>query len=52
MFVSFLIASRLLKYHEVSTKIYPGYRHEIHNNREIREEVVAGIIDFVHGATS
>lgn len=38
--------------HEVATKLYPGYRHEIHNNRAIREEVVAGIIDFVHGVTS
>lgn len=33
---------------DVQTKLYPGYRHEIHNNREIRDEVVAGIIDFVN----
>lgn len=33
--------------HHVTTRLYPGYRHEIHNNREIRDEVVAGIIDFV-----
>ena len=33
--------------HQVKTKLYSGYRHEIHNHREIRDEVVAGIIDFI-----
>jgi len=32
----------------VKTKVYPGYRHEIHNYREIREEVVDGIIEFFY----
>lgn len=34
----------------VKTKVYPGYRHEIHNYREIRDEVVEGIIDFINDA--
>ena len=34
----------------VKTKLYSGYRHEIHNYRDIREEVVQGIIDFINGA--
>lgn len=45
MFVSFLIASRLLKYHEVSTKIYPGYRHEfIIKVRYVRKSLRALLI--------
>ncbi len=32
---------------QVKTKLYSGYRHEIHNHREIRDEVIAGIIDFI-----
>jgi alpha-beta hydrolase superfamily lysophospholipase len=32
----------------VSTKIYPGHRHEIHNDRDIRDEVSAGIIAFIN----
>ena len=35
--------------HNVKTKLYPGYRHEIHNHREIRDEVVDGIIEFIDG---
>jgi alpha-beta hydrolase superfamily lysophospholipase len=31
----------------VKTKIYSGYRHEVHNEPEIREEVETGIIDFI-----
>lgn len=34
--------------HQVQTKLYPGYRHEIHSHRDIRDEVVTGIIDFVN----
>ncbi len=32
--------------HKVKTKLYPGYRHEIHNYDEIKAEVEKGIIDF------
>ena len=32
--------------HAVQTKIYPGKRHEIHNCRDIRDEVEQGITDF------
>lgn len=34
--------------HDVTTKLYPGYRHEIHNYKDIQDEVVAGIIDFMN----
>ena len=33
--------------HQVRTKLYSGYRHEIHNYTQIRDEVEAGIIDFL-----
>lgn len=33
--------------HDIKTKLYSGYRHEIHNHREIRDEVVDGIIQFI-----
>lgn len=32
--------------HEVSTVLYTGYRHEIHNYADLKEEVEDGIIDF------
>ncbi|MDD7305484.1 MAG: alpha/beta fold hydrolase [Peptoniphilaceae bacterium] len=32
--------------HDVKTKIYKGYRHEIHNYPDIRDEVEDGIISF------
>lgn len=32
--------------HNVKTKVYPGYRHEIHNYKDIKNEVVDGIIAF------
>lgn len=32
--------------HTVTTKLYSGYRHEIHNYNCIRDEVAQGIIDF------
>jgi alpha-beta hydrolase superfamily lysophospholipase len=35
--------------HKVKTKVYPGYRHEIHNYRDIRDEVEDGMIDFLNG---
>lgn len=33
--------------HTVKTKLYSGYRHEIHNYRSIREEVEDGIVAFI-----
>jgi alpha-beta hydrolase superfamily lysophospholipase len=35
----------------VATRLYSGYRHEIHNNRDIREEVEDGIIAFALSVT-
>jgi alpha-beta hydrolase superfamily lysophospholipase len=32
----------------VTTKLYSGHRHEIHNDRDIREEVTDGIIAFIN----
>ncbi len=32
--------------HDVTTKLYPGYRHEIHNYADIKEDVEETIIDF------
>ena len=32
--------------HKPVTKLYSGYRHEIHNYKAIKNEVVAGITDF------
>jgi len=32
---------------KVKTKLYSGHRHEIHNDRDIRDKVVDGIIDFL-----
>ena len=33
--------------HKVQTKVYPGYRHEIHNYADIRCDVEKGIIAFM-----
>ena len=33
--------------HKVQTKVYSGYRHEIHNYADIKNEVEQGIIDFM-----
>ena len=33
----------------VSVKAYSGYRHEIHNELELRDEVEAGLISFAEG---
>lgn len=35
--------------HTVKTKVYSGYRHEIHNYAAIKDEVEAGIIGFMDG---
>ena len=35
--------------HDVTTKLYSGYRHEIHNYDDIKNEVEDGIIDFFYG---
>jgi len=35
--------------HKVTTKLYSGYRHEIHNYDEIKWAVEEGIIDFFLG---
>ncbi len=35
--------------HTVITKVYSGYRHEIHNYNETKDEVEAGIIAFMDG---
>jgi alpha-beta hydrolase superfamily lysophospholipase len=35
--------------HSVSTKLYAGHRHEIHHDRDIREEVVDGVVTFLYG---
>lgn len=34
--------------HHVTTKLYSGYRHEIHNYAEIKNEEEAGIIEFMN----
>ncbi|MDR1539189.1 MAG: alpha/beta hydrolase [Clostridiales bacterium] len=35
---------------DVSTKLYPGHRHEIHQDRDIRDEVASSVIDFINRA--
>jgi len=34
--------------HKVKTKLYSGYRHEIHNYRDIRDDVEDGMIAFLN----
>jgi alpha-beta hydrolase superfamily lysophospholipase len=43
-----LVTNWLVKtgHREVTTKLYQGHRHEIHNDRDIREEVTDGILNF------
>ena len=36
-------------WHQVKTKVYSGYRHEIHNYKAIKDEVEAGILAFMDG---
>lgn len=33
--------------HDVTTELYTGFRHEIHNYAEIKDEVADGIIEFM-----
>ncbi|MBR0461273.1 MAG: alpha/beta hydrolase [Erysipelotrichaceae bacterium] len=33
--------------HDVTTELYTGYRHEIHNYAELKDEVEMGIIEFL-----
>jgi len=35
--------------HDVTTKLYTGYRHEIHNYDELKFEVESDIIDWLRG---
>ena len=35
--------------HNVKTKLYSGYRHEIHNYADLKDEVEAGIVAFFRG---
>ena len=35
--------------HTVTTKLYEGYRHEIHNYADLKDEVARGIVAFVDG---
>lgn len=42
------VSNRLIKNgNDVKTKVYCGYRHEIHNYTDIRDEVEKGITDFM-----
>jgi len=34
---------------KVSVKAYSGYRHEIHNEPDLRDEVEQGLVEFVNG---
>lgn len=34
--------------HNVKTKLYEGYRHEIHNYADLKNEVVQGMIEFLN----
>ena len=36
--------------HDVTTKLYEGYRHEIHNYNDLKDEVEAGIVAFLNKA--
>ena len=36
--------------HDVIIKIYEGYRHEIHNYADLKDEVEAGMVAFLDGA--
>ena len=35
--------------HSVTTKIYEGYRHEIHNYSDLKNEMVDAMITFLDG---
>lgn len=34
--------------HNISTKLYEGYRHEIHNYHDLKDEVESGMIEFLN----
>jgi alpha-beta hydrolase superfamily lysophospholipase len=36
------------EHRRVKTKLYSGHRHEIHNDRDIRDEVEDGIVAFIN----
>lgn len=38
--------------HDVTTRVYPGMRHEVHNEPSSRADVERHLIDFVRGACS
>ena len=35
--------------HDVTTVLYEGYRHEIHNYAELKDEMEAGLVTFLNG---
>ena len=35
--------------HNVKTKLYEGYRHEIHNYADLKDEMEAGLVTFLNG---
>ena len=35
--------------HQVETKLYEGYRHEIHNYADLKDEMEAGMVAFLNG---
>lgn len=47
---AFHVANRLVLsgHRDVATHVYSGYRHEVHNEPEIRDDVAGKIIDFVN----
>lgn len=38
--------------HDTTVRAYTGWRHEIHNERPIRDEVEAGLIGFINSVLS
>ena len=34
---------------KITTKIYEGYRHEIHNYSDLKDEMVDAMIAFLNG---
>ena len=48
------VANRLIRtgHPDVQAHVYPGFRHEVHNEPEIRDEVAGEIIDFVERVIS
>lgn len=43
---------QLSGHHDVRLRIYPGYRHEIHNEPRIRDDVAAEVLGFVERFTT